>query len=319
MTSSHIQPCPVCNTADNPKHLFDKTEGTSNKNSISLYRCASCKTAFLGQYDLSYDDQLYAYYEKYKGKHKTELFDAVTRKSYLKVLALLQSQTEVNSILDVGCGIGDFVNTAVEEGFDAQGIELAKPAVEIAQEHNLPVEHVDFFSETISESSVDALTMFEVIEHLPYPVSFLKRAANVVKPGGLVYLTTPNFNSLDRRALGKEWAAIHREHLCYFTVKTLLNAVRKNTDLEVILVGSRNISEQLINKIRSKPSKQIFLDHSRETKEGDGSCTTDSTDLRTKIDKSSVLSSAKNLINWIVNATNTGSTIVLLLKRPQAK
>lgn len=319
MTSSHIQPRPVCKTAKNAAYLFDKIDRVSNKNNISLYRCASCKTNFLGQYDLSYDDQLYAYYEKYKGKHKTELFDSVTHKSYLKVLALLQSQTEVNSILDVGCGIGDFVNTAVEEGFNAQGIELAKPAVEIAKQHNLPAEHVDFFSETISESSVDALTMFEVIEHLPDPVSFLKRAANVVKPGGLIYLTTPNFNSLDRRALGKEWKAIHREHLCYFTVKTLLDAVRKNTDLEVILIGSRNISEQLINKIRSKPSKQIFLDRFKETRESDAPGFTDSTDLRTKIDNSSVLSSVKNLINWIVNTTNTGSTIVLLLKRPEAK
>lgn len=203
MTDFGIEPCTVCGAADS-KFLLDKTGDSRDDGIISLYQCNSCNIIYLAKYNQLYDDNLYAYYQKYQGKSKESLYHPLTQKSYKKVLRVLASYGGGMSIIDVGCGIGDFVDAALSEGYKAEGIELAQPAVEIAQGFGLPVSHLDFFSSKIEESSKDIVTMFEVIEHLPDPVAFLRRAEMVVRLGGLIYITTPNFNSLDRRVLGSQ-------------------------------------------------------------------------------------------------------------------
>ncbi len=158
--------------------------------------------------------------------------------------------------------------------------------------------------------------MFEVIEHLPNPIEFLRRAEAVVKPGGLIYITTPNFNSLDRRVLGSQWNAVHREHLCYFTPRTLLNAIQKQTSLELLHLETRNISEDLIGYI-----KNIFVSGSRKNGCGliNKNAPLKTPDLRAKIDESQILSLAKLSANQFLNATSLGSTIVMLLRRPEGR
>lgn len=314
MTDFGIQPCTVCSATDS-KFLFDKTSDGRGEGNISLYQCTSCKTVYLAKYNQLYDDGLYAYYQKYQGKNKEDLYNPLTRKSYKKVLRLLTSYGGGKSILDVGCGKGDFVDAALSEGYKVEGIELAQHAVDIAQGFGLPVSHLDFFSNKIEESSRDIVTMFEVIEHLPDPVAFLHRAEMVVRPGGLIYITTPNFNSLDRRVFGSKWRAIHREHLSYFTPSTLLGVIRKNTALELLHSETRNVSEELIdsikNLVRRKSSQQI--EQNPIIKSG----TENPTDFRTRIEKSTWLLLLKRGANSALSAMSLGSTIVMILRRPE--
>lgn len=315
MIDIEVQPCPVCGASSESKFVFDKAGDGRGNDKISLYRCGACKTVYLGKYNESYDDDLYAYYQKYQGRKKEELYNPLTRESYIKVLRLLSSHGGGVSILDVGCGNGDFVDAALDGGYKAEGIELAQPAVDIARGYGLPVTKLDFFSSEIQESSRDVVTMFEVIEHLPDPVAFLRRAEVVVKPGGLIYITTPNFNSLDRRVLGSQWNAIHREHLSYFTPSTLLAAIRNNTTLELLHLETRNISEELISDFKNRikrlsyrNSGGLVIDKSAHAKP---------IDLRIKIEKSLLLLLLKRSVNSVLNTTSLGSTIVMLLRRPE--
>ena len=73
--------------------------------------------------------------------------------------------------------MGGFVDLGLRAGRDISGIELAQTAVEIAQSLGLPVKQCVFFSNNIRPASFEVVTMFEVLEHLPNPVDFLKRAA----------------------------------------------------------------------------------------------------------------------------------------------
>jgi len=314
MPEFRIQPCTVC-SATSSKFLFDKTSDGRGDGSISLYQCRSCKTVYLANYKQSYDDSLYAYYQKSQGKNKEELYNPLTRKSCKQVLRLLTSYGGGRSILDVGCGKGDFVDAALSEGYKVEGIELSQPAVDIAQGFGLPVSHLDFFSNKIEESSRDIVTMFEVIEHLPDPVAFLRRAEMVVRPGGLIYMTTPNFNSLDRRVFGSQWKAIHREHINYFTPSTLLGVIRKNTALKLLHSETRNVSVELINSIknlvRRKLPKNIEYNPTVQNR------TESPTDLRTQIEKSTWLLLLKRGANSALSAMSLGSKIVMILRRPE--
>jgi hypothetical protein len=145
-------------------------------------------------------------------------------------------------------------------------------------------------------------------------VSFLQRAEQVVRPGWLIYLTTPNFNSLDRRVLGARWEAIHREHLTYFTPATLLSAISSNTTLEPLHVETRNVSAELIRNFasfgRRFPSlndRNVVAKTTRRSRPSD---------LRAKIEKSPWLLVLKRGANSLLDATSLGSTIVMLLRRP---
>ena len=314
MNDADSQSCTVCGKATKCSYLFEKLNTDICVGSIKIYQCEVCKCVYLGQYHKSFDNELYTYYAKYKGETKDQVYNSLTKKSYLQVLNLLESFGGGNKILDVGCGNGSFVDAAMEQGYEVKGIELSQTAVDIAQAFNLPVQNIDFFSCEIEVSSYDVLSMFEVIEHLPEPVLFLKRAEQVVKPGGLIYLTTPNFKSLEQRVLGKNWSVFHREHLTYFTPRTLIKTISSNTNLEVLHVETRNLSAEFIATLgHLMPSFS-----SRESKYIDNELCEPPllSDTRTRIAKSPLLSFLKQLCNLFLNATGLGSTIVILLRRP---
>ncbi len=139
------KPCTVCGAITDFKLLFDKSIDRGDDGDVELHRCGFCKTVFLGKYNESFDDEMYDYYQKYQGKKKEEVYDPLTEKSFMQVLRLLASYGGGKSILDVGCGKGDFVDAALRAGYDVEGIDLSQHAVDIAQGFGLPVHKLDFF------------------------------------------------------------------------------------------------------------------------------------------------------------------------------
>jgi len=313
MVDEEAQSCTLCGTVGHRRYLFEKLNDNSGVGLIKICRCCVCENIYLWKYNNFFDDELYAYYTMYAGKTKDQAYDPLTKESYLQVLKLLESNGGGRSILDVGCGNGSFVDAAMVQGYKIRGIDPSQSAVDVAQGFNLPVQNIDFFSGKIKESSFDVLTMFEVIEHVPEPVRFLNRAEHVVKPGGLIYITTPNFNSLDRRVLGKNWNGFHREHLTYFTPATLIKAISNNSGLEVLHAETRNMSGELITYIKYLAASFLLRDSCHLSSEVNSNPT--QPDIRTRIAESPWLSLVKQGANFFLDATGLGSTVVILLKR----
>jgi 2-polyprenyl-3-methyl-5-hydroxy-6-metoxy-1,4-benzoquinol methylase len=79
-----------------------------------------------------------------------------------------------------------------------------------------------------SDGPFDAVTMFDVIEHLVDPMDALRRIRSVLRPGGLLVVTTPNINALSRWALGTQWSILSPlEHLYHFSDLTLGKALQR--------------------------------------------------------------------------------------------
>ena len=78
------------------------------------------------------------------------------------------------------------------------------------------------------EGFFDVITSFEVIEHINNPIEELANFDKILRPGGALYITTPNFNSVSRLINGPAWTVIsYPEHLCYYTPKTLNKLLKK--------------------------------------------------------------------------------------------
>jgi 2-polyprenyl-6-hydroxyphenyl methylase/3-demethylubiquinone-9 3-methyltransferase len=102
-------------------------------------------------------------------------------------------------VLDIGCGGGLFLSLLKRQGADVMGIELSDSRARYAatkhglEIHKRPIES-DFWQKGY-QSYFDAVTLWDVIEHVNYPVQTLQSAAHVLKQGGLLVIDTPSRDS----------------------------------------------------------------------------------------------------------------------------
>ena len=125
-------------------------------------------------------------------------------------------------MLDIGCANGRFLLRMQELGWQVQGVEFNKTAVDICHKNKLSVHHGDLESANIDDNSLDLVTARHVIEHVPVPDTFVAEIARILKPGGRMHLRTPNCKSLGRSIFGSFWYANDvPRHLIMFSKKNL--------------------------------------------------------------------------------------------------
>lgn len=136
----------------------------------------------------------------------------------------LQDNISSPKILDIGCGMGLFLWKASMQDFDAEGLELSEYASEFVKSNNIKVQRADIDSADLKDNYYDAIVMKEVIEHLPDVKKSLKKIYNSLKPGGILFLTTGNYNSPERKLKGANWFYFMPEgHLQVFSNQTIKN------------------------------------------------------------------------------------------------
>jgi 2-polyprenyl-3-methyl-5-hydroxy-6-metoxy-1,4-benzoquinol methylase len=129
-------------------------------------------------------------------------------------------------LLDVGCGEGSFLDLAGRAGWQATGIDTDPEAVAAAQRAG-----VDARCETLAEhaaggSHYDAVTISHVLEHVPDPVALLEDAYVALRPGGTVWIATPNLLGAGHRHYGAQWWPLDApRHLVVFSPASLRRAV----------------------------------------------------------------------------------------------
>lgn len=130
-------------------------------------------------------------------------------------------------LLDVGCHLGLFLDVAKERGWDVHGVEPSRWCVDQARSRGLDVKHGTLESVYFDDESFDTVTMWDVIEHLSDPLAELKRMHRILKPGGLLAVSTMNVDALFPRVTGRRWPWYMQMHLIYFSKRTLHNMLTK--------------------------------------------------------------------------------------------
>lgn len=121
-------------------------------------------------------------------------------------------------LLDVGCSTGIFMDEMRSAGWGVTGVELVREAAANAHDRfGLSVIEGDLLEVGLVTESFDAVTLFDVIEHTFEPAAVLRRVWELLRPGGIVALTLPNWESLDHRLFGKYWVGFDApRHLSVF-------------------------------------------------------------------------------------------------------
>ena len=178
-------------------------------------------------------------------------------------------------------------------------------AAEFGRARGTPIHTGTLQEADLPEAAFDLLTMMEVVEHVPDPVDLLTRAGRLLRPGGALYLTTPNWASLSRRFLGKRWFPISREHVVYFSPRTIRVALER-AGLRAVRTETANIQPHEI-VARFRPAA------------AGGSapgCMARTMSARESIEASPALRTAKTIANRVLRATGTGDTLRALAERP---
>lgn len=220
--------CPACDGSGRPHTVV--VDGR-----FRLVRCSTCRTQYfrpdsrLGPAT----DGVSEYWEKYKF---AMYGDPTVQLDYERRYATALNMAEVavgpiRSILDVGCGIGNFVAYADRTGRTAYGVDVDRGAVEAAQQRGLRVARSDDLDRLL-DGPLDAVTLWDVIEHLYEPEPFVRQMVGQLRPGGVMILETPDADFPLRTAvLAAHQASSGRidltramyywEHKIYFTLPGL--------------------------------------------------------------------------------------------------
>ena len=152
-------------------------------------------------------------------------------------------------LLDVGCGCGFFIQVALEEGFDAYGIDFSHAARAAAAEEIQPritIGDVNSLRRR-GEEPFDVVVAFDIIEHSQNPLQFLREIRSVLRPDGWLMLSTPDTDHFLRFVMRTRWPMLQpMQHTHLFSKRAMQSALEK--------AGYRNISLR-------KADKTLTLDY----------------------------------------------------------
>ncbi len=156
----------------------------------------------------------------------------IIRRSRLRAaksqLGLIKKYKSGTTFLDIGCGEGFFLFNVSQAGYAGKGIEISQDAAAYARkEFGLDVEATPFEEQRFPENHFDIITLWQVLEHVPYPLMVLKEVHRILKPGGLLATSTPNIEGILAKIFRRRWWNIRRLHINQFTTKTLTDMLNR--------------------------------------------------------------------------------------------
>jgi SAM-dependent methyltransferase len=284
MTASYHTNCLICGS----RHL----RPLYPYQAIRLVQCGSCRFTFSGIIPSHQELE-----SLYSGYGRDDYLSPVTIKRFHEILNRLEKFRKTNRMLDVGCGIGYFLEAAKERGWNVYGTEFTDEAVTICRNKGIQMQQGKLNAANYDPGSFDIIVSIEVIEHINNPSEEVEQFRRLLRPGGAVYLTTPNFNSLSRRILQSKWNVLsYPEHLCYYTPGTI-NELFKRHGFRRLRIDTSGISiSRLKSGIKSTPEKSVSPESDDEA-------------IRRTLESSRILLWLKSAANKVLSLMKAGDSI----------
>jgi SAM-dependent methyltransferase len=198
--------CPGCGSGEGAPR--------GRKGGFDLLGCRGCGTLYVTALPGSEESEDY---EGYYGEGNLAVPDFIDRRLD-EIVAGFEPYRRGGPLLDVGCGAGTFLRAAARAGWQPVGVEVSATAAEHNRAAGFEVFNGELAEARYPEGHFDVVIASEVLEHVAEPGEMLREILRVMRPGGLLWATTPNGRGISARALGLGWSAVcPPEHLHLFS------------------------------------------------------------------------------------------------------
>lgn len=211
-----------------------KSDLVFHKNGHDFYRCGDCLILFVYPIpvntEIIYGENYFTAALKNQGFGYTnyDLDKEPMRFNFVNYLKLAEAIVSGRKVLDVGAATGFFLDIAKKRGWDTYGVEISEYATLESQKRGHKVEKVNF-PDLPSSDKYNLVTMWDVLEHVNNPNSYIAKASNILDSDGVLLINTIDSRSLWARLLGRRWHLIvPPEHLFYFSKKSLIKLLENN-------------------------------------------------------------------------------------------
>ena len=188
-----------------------------------------------------------------------KLYHTVKQKALRDKIKLVEGfNPKKGKLLDIGAGTGDFLVMAQKNGWEIKGIEPSLKAKGIAETKGVPF--VNGLSE-LKDHSIDVITMWHVLEHVPDVEAQITELKRIVKPDGTIIIAVPNYKSYDAQHYGIFWAAYDvPRHLWHFS-KTSIKLLFAKQGMELVKILPMKFDSFYVSLLseKYKTGKMNFL------------------------------------------------------------
>jgi SAM-dependent methyltransferase len=294
MPMTHVRPCPACTSPE--------SRPAGEADGFEMRRCRSCRTLFTARLpapaeSLDYDD----YY--HEGNLEVPAF---VHSRLDELVGSFEAERRLGAWLDVGCGAGTLLEAVRGRGWEAVGTEVSRGAAEAVAARGFDIRVGELPELGLPDGGFDVVSMVEVVEHVPDPRALLAQALPLVRPGGVLYVTTPHGCGISARLLRSGWSVVAPpEHLQLFSVPGLRRALgAAGFTVADVRTQAVNPAELLAAVRRSRPQ----LDASSRVDSGYR--------LNEALSGSARGAFVKRLANGALSLTRLGDSIRLVGRRP---
>ncbi|HRH40439.1 MAG TPA: class I SAM-dependent methyltransferase [Pyrinomonadaceae bacterium] len=250
--------CPAC--------LGNQKTEVGNKNNFILQRCHDCQTIFA---KVAFEaeetaEEVKELYDHYYDFANFKLHPAAEI-SLQKIVESFAAFKQTGNLVDIGFGEGGLLSIAEKNGWKCFGTELSPQSLKYGTERGWTVSNDAFSDKRFPQNGFDVVTMVELIEHVPNPDFFLETASKLLRPNGLLFMTTPNTQSLNRRWLGAEWSVISPpEHITIWSPGGMRKALKRNGFITQKIRTEGFNPIEILNSFRTKTNETEVPVHRNE-------------------------------------------------------
>ncbi len=233
--------CPIC-SSEKMSLVFPVKDYMITKEEFNVVSCDQCGFKFtnpipveseIGKY---YESDVYVSHSNTKKGLKNFIYHLVRNFTLQRKIDLVSRYANGKKLLDIGSGAGYFLNKAKETGFQTLGLEPSEEVREGSmKEFGLDVKDISELHH-LKNKSIDAITMWHVLEHVYELNRDAKQMLDVLKDDGVLIVAVPNPDSWDAKFYGDHWGGWDvPRHLYHFREIDIRNLFSK-FDAEVVEV-----------------------------------------------------------------------------------
>lgn len=197
--------CPICGSSNRlllgkPGKISDAFKDLSEIGQVNVVRCLDCSGKYIHPMLYFSEEVLKKLYSLDFFKSNGAVEDTKNVGEKVRIMGnvkKLSGDARGKTMLDIGCGTGEFLKAAADCGFNVTGIDVNSTTTEyVVNKYGFHTITGLFGAGTFAHCSFDVVVLSHVIEHLQKPIDMLAVIYRILKPNGLFVMCTPNSDSL---------------------------------------------------------------------------------------------------------------------------